>query len=484
MSENAKKVYEYCAADDLIIPYIWRCAFLAKICGVRIPDDTEVVCMNEQEKNAVSSEPYSNALAHLLILFGAGYIRFEQMASLARDAKKYEDEILSAESFVIEQSGKDEKEQVSREYIENILLCTIESRKHSEIQTVNFEMARSLCEGPYTTIRNGFVYVKDVAFLTVLANVKEPMGGIRGGTVEVFPSERNTGDINQKKIDEELNKGNINELPDILFLVNLKNAYYIQQIYSKPYSVEFITYAKAEGILFDENFSRKYDEYVLNNKLKITVSAISRKRNICGDDVNWFDYGTTKYLDKQIIIDDKYDVTKEISLADVGKKEQLDDEVLINTAMDRFISESETADKTVIEVTFCGKKYVYLYDEKNGRKILLDNDKFRRIPFDYNNVWTTVMEWSRSKIIQKKGDCIIVPDSEMTKIAESDRKYAQRMIEEQYSLKKNGNRMLQKLSELKSYAKSEMDFKEQQAKFKASRETGVQEDKKNESVNS
>lgn len=364
------------------------------------------------------------------------------------------------------------------------MLCTIESRKHPEIQTVNFEMARSLCEGPYTTIRKGFVYVKDVGFLTLLANVKEPMGGIRGGAVEVFPSERNTGDINQKKIDEELNKGNTNELPDILFLVNLKNAYYIQQIYSKPYSVEFITYAKAEGIPFDENFSRKYDEYVLNNKLKITVSAISRKRNICGDDVNWFDYGTTKYLDKQIIIDDKYDVTKEICLADVGKEEQLDDEVLINTAMDRFISENETADKTVIEVTFCGKKYVYLYDSAKGRKILLDNDKFRRIPFDYNNVWTTVMEWSRSKLIQKKGDCIIVPDSEMAKIAEGDRDYARRMIEEQYSLKKNGNRMLQKLSELKSYAKSEMDFKEQQAKFKASRETGVQEDKKNEGVNS
>lgn len=121
MSENvtaaAKKVYEYCAADDLIIPYIWRCAFLAKICGVRIPDDTEVVCMNDREKDSVSSEPYSNALAHLLILFGAGYIRFEQMASLARDAENYEDEILSAESFVIEQSGKDEREQVSREYI-------------------------------------------------------------------------------------------------------------------------------------------------------------------------------------------------------------------------------------------------------------------------------------------------------------------------------------------------------------------------------
>lgn len=44
--------------------------------------------------------------------------------------------------------------------------------------------------------------------------------------------------------------------------------------------------------------------------------------------------------------------------------------------------------------------------------------------------------------------------------------------------------MLQKLSELKSYAKSEMDFKEQQAKFKASREKPIQEDKKNESSDS
>ena len=58
------------------------------------------------------------------------------------------------------------------------------------------------------------------------------------------------------------------------------------------------------------------------------------------------------------------------------------------------------------------------------------------------------------------------------------------MIEEQYSLKKNGNKMLQKLSELKSYAKGQMDIKEQQAKFKEEREASVQEDKKNETANS
>lgn len=111
--------------------------------------------------------------------------------------------------------------------------------------------------------------------------------------------------------------------------------------------------------------------------------------------------------------------------------------------------------------------------------ITLESDNFRIIPFDYNNVWTTVMEWSRSKLIQKKGDSIFVPASEMQKLPENDREYAKRMIEEQYSLKKGSNKMLQKLSELKSYAKKELDIKAQQKALKDSRESGItEEDKK------
>ncbi len=484
------KVYDCCKNDDKIIPFVWRGAFLAKICNIQIPEDTEVVCMDENELRSISSEPYSNALAHLLVLYGAGYISYEQLSALSRYSEKYEDEILSAERFVIEQSEKDEKEQVSRDYIENILLCTIISKKYAEIQTVDFDMARQLCDGPYTTMRNGYVYVKDVGFYTLLANVGEKMGAFINNKLNILEKDRYIGDVNAEIINAKLNEKietgdpyapNV-ELP---FLINLRTAYYIQELYNKPYAVEFINYAKAEGIPFDENFSKAFDEYVLNTKLKLSVSSIARKRSICGELVNWFDYGTTKYLDKKIVIDEKYDVTEEINLAEIiDKSIQLADDELINKAMDTFIDENEPADKTVIEVTFCGKKYVYLYDKEKNTKRHIDNEKFRKIPFDYNNVWTTVMEWSRSKLIQKKGDCIIVPDSEMAKIAKNDRIYAQRMIEEQYSLKKNGNRMLQKLSELKSYAKGEMTIKQQQAQLKAERETAVQEDKKNESVNS
>lgn len=485
--EKRPRVYDFCAVEDKIFPFVWRGAFLAKICNIQIPENTEVVSMTEEEWAEFSAEKYSDALAHLLILYGAGYITHKKLSELAEQAPQYTDEILSAERYVIKQSGNDEKNQVSKEYIESILLCTITSRKISEIQTVDFEMARSLCEGPYTTIRNGYVYVKDVGFFTLLANVGEVMGIYQNEKVSVLVRERYIGEISQSSIDKELNekKESENTLPDMPFLLNLVNTYYIQKIYGRPYAVEFISYAKSEGIPFDENFSDAFEEYVHNFKMKLTVSAIARKRNICVNDINWFDYGTTKYLDKRIVIDEKYDVTAEIDLNDdIKDNVQFNDDVLIDMAMNKFISQNKVTDQTVIEVTFCGKKFVYLYDKAKNKKHLLDNDKFRKIPFDYNNVWTTVMEWSRSKLIQKKGDCIVVPDAEMAKIAENDREYARRMIEEQYSLKKNGNKMLQKLSELKSYAKGQMDIKEQQAKFKEEREASVQEDKKNESVNS
>lgn len=487
MNEKKIKVYDFCAEYDKIIPFVWRGAFLAKICNVKIPEDTEVVCMSDTEQASFSSEPYSDALAHLLIMYGAGYISLDNLSALSKDAPKYSREIYSAEKFIIEQSGKDEKEQVTESFVQSIFLCTINSKKFPEIQTVDFDMARSLCEGPYTTIRNGFVFVKDIGFLTLLANVGEPMGSFRGDNLCVYKGEQFIHEFTGEKIDKVLNdkpkKDKGKELPDMPFLLDLINAYYIQEIYNKPYSVEFIAYAKSEGIPFDEKFSEAFDLYVRSNKRKVKVSAISRKRNICGNEVNWFDYGTTKYLDKKIVIDDKYDVTADIDLnGDIDKNVQLDDDVLIDKAMNKFIGENKPTDQTVIEVTFCGKIFVYLYDKEKNRKLLLNNDKFRKIPFDYNNVWTTVMEWSRSKLIQKKGDCIVVPDSEMAKIAESDREYARRMIEEQYSLKKSSNRMLQKLSELKSYAKDQIGLKEKQARLKAERNTGVQEDKNNESA--
>lgn len=481
MDEQSKKLYDYCGCEEMILPYVWRGAFLAKMCGIEVPDGVELTKMSANEQGKLASEPYSDALAHLMIMYGAGYVGFKTLCDLSREAAKYKNEIYDAENFIVDQSNKEEKEQVSENYVENIFLCTVNSKKYQEIQAVDFKMARKLCDSPLTTIRNGFVYVKDVGFLTLLADVDETMGYFKSEKMDIYIGKQLLSDLTKDKIDKILNDSakseSGSELPQMPFLLNLVNVYYIQELYNKPYCVEFITHAKAEGIPFDEHFFDEYKKYVRESKLQVTVSAIARKRNICGNMVNWFDYGTTKYLDKKIVIDDQYDVAKQIDLAGkVTNDEALTDDFLINIAVEQFIEENDSPDKSVIEVTFCGKIHLFLYEKEKNLITPIDSDKFRKIPFDYNNVWTTVMEWSRSKLIQKKGDDIVVPAEEMEKIAESDREYAKRMIEEQYSLKKHSNRMLQKLSELKSYAKSQMDLKAQQAKLKNERESGIQED--------
>ena len=78
-------------------------------------------------------------------------------------------------------------------------------------------------------------------------------------------------------------------MPEIPFVLNVKNVFYIHQLYEKPYVVEFVLYAKANGIPFDDNFVNEYTAYIRRTKRQFTVAAISRKREICGDDINWFD---------------------------------------------------------------------------------------------------------------------------------------------------------------------------------------------------
>lgn len=502
MSEKKKQVYEICNEDENVYAELWRVVFIAKICDLKIPNDVEVKMIENNDLLRIVKEPYSDALAHLLIMYGAGFFSFENLEDIARDAARYKDEIYAAEDFIINQSGLDEKERVSEHIIQNILLCTINSRKYSEIQPIGFDTARQLCENKHTIILNGFVFVKDMNFLTLLVHVDELMGHFDGEQIKAVTAEQVINDFtDNKSIEDKLfpkitdseettpgsdqAKEKVRDIldndymPEIPFLLNINNVYHIHQLYEKPYAVEFILFAKENGIPFDDNFLKEYSAYIRRNKRQFTVAAISRKREICGDQINWFDYGTTKYADKQIIIDSKFDITEHIDISnDIPDDREISDDELVELAAGKFLENKKLPDKSVLEITFCGKKVLYLL--MDGKlDITLESDNFRRIPFDYNNVWTTVMEWSRSKLIQKKGDSIVVPESEMLKLAEKDRKYAKRMIEEQYSLKKGSNKMLQKLSELKSYAKKEIDIKAQQKALKDSRESGItEEDKK------
>lgn len=380
MEEKKKRLYEsgYCASNERVLSALWRAAFIAKICSIEIPNDIEVKTVSQNEVANISAEPFSEALAHLLIMYGAGYISYANLDSIARNADKYKADIYAAENFVIRQSNMDDKERVSEHLIQNMLFCCINSKKYSEIQTIGFDKAQALCETAYTTIRNGFVFIKDVNFLTFLLNADEPMGVFGPEKIKIltidqfrqeFPDNKSIEDrLNPKRDDNKKTDIPDNDImPDMPFVLNLNNLYYILQIYDRPYAVEFICYAKEKGIPFDENFSKEYSAYIRRNKRQFTVSAISRKREICGDEINWFDYGTTKYADKRIEIGSSFDCTEIINLAQtLSDDADMSDDELTELAANTFIQLKRPADRTVIEVTFCGKKKLFfVYGRKN-----------------------------------------------------------------------------------------------------------------------
>lgn len=93
MEEKKKCLYEsgYCASNEKVLSALWRAAFIAKICSIEVPNDIEVKTVSQNEVANISAEPFSEALAHLFIMYGAGYISFEKLESIARDANKFKE---------------------------------------------------------------------------------------------------------------------------------------------------------------------------------------------------------------------------------------------------------------------------------------------------------------------------------------------------------------------------------------------------------
>lgn len=273
------------------------------------------------------------------------------------------------------------------------------------------------------------------------------------------------GDFNDlKEYVERLMKG---EKPSELsikdcVLLDIKDIAYLTAVYKKPYYKDFLKYVKSENIHFDDNFAQAYEDYVHKCKMKFTIRVYPRRRKICTKFPCWFDYNVPDNKAQEVV---EIDLTKV-----VGNEVEYADEKLTNIALDRYLRSRAMIPETVLEITHGENVYFFIMktDKEYDR---LDNDSFRKIPFDFDDIWTTISEWSRDKKIRKelvggKPEIIVTPESEWEKIKPQDREYAKRLLEEQVQLKEeqlSKNKFMQKLCELKSNAESELKAKKAQA---------------------
>ncbi len=466
-------LFTYCGSSQMK-EKLWRDMFIAHIFGVDMPEDIEVRRLSDSIKNGISGKEFSPALASLLILYGGGYIDDDAFIRIMPDCENYADEIAEVEKILVEQGNDEGEDRYNGRIIQNVLLCAAYSKKFDEMQQIDIQSALALYDSSYTIISKGFVHLKDKEFLGMLLdNDIEFAAVITNGkniTLEKLTkldiqNGLDNGDFNDlKEYVERLMKG---EKPSELsikdcVLLDIKDIAYLTAVYKKPYYKDFLKYVKSENIPFDDNFTRAYENYVHKCKMKFSAKVYPRRRKICTKFPNWFDYNVSDNTKIETMEEDLYSV--------VGKENEYDENKLTNLALSRFVRRREFIPDTILEITHGDKIYIYIIGD-NKKIDRLDNDSFRKIPFDFDDIWTTISEWSRDKKIRKelvggKPEIIVTPESEWEKINPRDREYAKRLLEEQVQLKEeqlSKNKFMQKLCELKSNAESELKAKKAQA---------------------
>ena len=228
---------------------------------------------------------------------------------------------------------------------------------------------------------------------------------------------------------------------------------------------------------FDENYSSEYEKYLSSVKLCFDFKAYPRKREICGNKVNYYDYAVNSIEENRL-------VSSELNAADdytvalrLDVDEALQDSELTEKALRKYRSSRQLTENMVIEVTHAGKTDIYIY--RNGDISPVDTAEFRRQLFDFNKIWSIIQLCSREKKIRRSGDVITLPQEFMDEIAPDQREYANNMIKEQYMLlmkKRQDNKHLQTLNDIRAAASKNMkkiaDEKAEKEAAKAARKQG------------
>lgn len=439
-------LYDKIGTDESIITTVYRYAIIAKIFGVKIDDDIQL--LPEKTINDIRVEDYNPGIDKLAVLFGAGFIDEKTFGYIARNSASYFDDVTAAEEKIISQNGFDEEDKYTPNMIRNAILCAVNSKKYPQMQIVTFEEALSAAELPHAAVRDGFLKIKDKEFFRFLVEIGEPIGYITKSDEIYIEAAENLFLLSDEDDFEPL----ADSSP---FVINALNVIRISKHYDKLYGKDFILYAKQEDLPIT---AENYNTYLENIKLTFDIRSYARKRNICGATANWFDYSDTKSNSEDL----PYDYEKTIRL-DVS--ENYDEAELLKKAVDKFRSIYTLSDKTMIEIFHASEKKLYLV---SGEDLLsVNSDTFHRQLFDFNKIWGIIQECSRNGGLRRQGDRIIIPQEMWEEIAPEEREYADRLIRAQYAIiceRRKSNKILQSLGELKAAAAAEKSRKEAEDK--------------------
>lgn len=437
-----------------------RYAILAKIYGTEIPNNIEIKQLPKDKANLLRNENYTENTDKLLYLYGVGILDENTLDLLIRGFKgNIRNDVIAAENRAIEDNGKNPDDRLTPKLLQNALLCAAYSKKYDKLQTISFDEALEMTELPHVCITDGKMRARDVDFLKFLYEIEEPVGNY-GEDAEVYIEDR----ANVKAFVETENV----EMDKSPVILNMKNAVIYSKLFDKDYGRDYIKYAVENKIPLKIDCDKEYSEYVAKVKLHFEIRHYERRRNICGNRVNWFDYAPSV---DGAITDNLATLTKTKSI-DLKLSDKYDNADLTEKAAASYQSKFPFADDTVLEVYHDNTVELMIYQNKKFESV--DKKMFHKQLFDFDKIWSIIQLCSRNGQLRKMNDRIVIPESVWNEIAIEEREYADRLIREQYirqEERRKSNKLLISLSDMKANAENKKKQKDDLlAKQKAAEE--------------
>lgn len=446
------KYRDYISDDADMQTMLFRYSIMVDVFNAKLPD--ELKCerkISDDLKRKILRQQYSEQNDRLILLFGMGIIGEATLKELVLHNKTdFLSDVINLEDRVRADEDKDEAEKLSYETLEQIILLCANSKKFDEFSSLSFEQAEKLIANSHIHIENGFVKCdKDMAML--INEVGGQMGYYDENSDSIF--------VEKPEYVAAALADNYDVSSETApIVIDYKALLCYSYVYDLLYGREFIKYACNNHIPYDENYIDEYEKYLKKVKLTFNIKAYTKKRSICGNRVNYFDYAFNTVENNELVqsslnADEEYSAEIMLDIDEI----YTDDELTLK-ALNKYKNTRQLIDKTVIEVIHGNEIRLYIYAESSFK--VINNAEFRNQLFDFNKIWSIIQLCSRDGSLRRVNKVITIPQKYLDEIEPCQREYAERMISEQYSRmlrNKRNNPLVQSLNDLKAVAEQNME---------------------------
>ena len=286
---------DYISDDTDMQTMLFRYSIMVDVFNAHLP--AELKCqyhLSDDLKKKILRQPYSEQVDRLILLFGMGVIGENTLKELVLHNKAdFLSDVIKLEDRVRTDEDKNESERLSYETLEQIILLCANSQKFDEFSPLPFEQAEKLISNSHIFIENGFVKCdKDMAML-----VNES-----GGQMGYYDENSDSIFIEKPEYVAAALADNYDVSSETAPIVtDYKALLCYSYVYDLLYGREFIKYACDNHIPYDENYAAAYEKYLKKIKLTFNIKAYTKKRNICGNKVNYFDYAFNTVENNELV---------------------------------------------------------------------------------------------------------------------------------------------------------------------------------------